>query len=128
MGFCEFAESCNKHGIKLVHHGQRTVGRDTCKNAWFTDMAGENSKTLTNEERDDLVRTSLFAPAFQGETHIADGKIAYIPDRALSSAATGQLVATNNKAVKALFEGHDKTIVYGEAGDLCGMAAKLVRE
>ena len=61
-----------------------------------------------DKDHAEYIRQSRFAPAMQGRWQIDKG---YIPCRAFKNASYGQMVVTNNPAVRDLFEGH---CVYGD--------------
>jgi len=69
-----------------------------------------------------------FMPALQGSQHLS-GNFSYVPDRALTLAASGRILGTNNPAVLKFFGRYSDAIVYrARASELCDAYADALSD
>lgn len=135
--FCEFAESCKRAQVHLVHHGSVMMDNGATKPPCadgneFLEIDPASTKNvpaakLTDAEANILVKESMFAVAFQGDEHIPDAQHAYIADRPLTAMALGQTVASNNPGLSHLLGAYNRSLVIAPVNQLCEAAAKAIR-
>jgi hypothetical protein len=129
--FMEFASGCKAAGVPLIRHGTKELGAHLKPLVHIDNF----EKLVSTAESHALVRQSAFGAAFQGAAHM-DGYNSYISDRAMLILSLGQLLVTNNPAIRRLLGSSDpavlELIVYSpNISQLCAMgqqAASKQRE